>query len=152
MIFKQTLFALLVAAAAIGFGRPLPALAQPTSSAPLPPYARVGGETIKGTITSIDGKYAISVRDDRGFIDNVTLHQGTIINPTGLRLAAGQSVTIAGAAAGPTFMANQIDTPYVALAVPYGYYDNGFYPYGPFGNVAFGFGFGGPRFGFRGRF
>lgn len=29
------------------------------------------------------------VRDARGYLDNVTLHKGTIINPTGIRLEAG---------------------------------------------------------------
>src|ERR1700722_10290898 len=76
-----------------------------------PSYAG-GGETIHGTIVSIHGKYNISVHDARGFVDNVSLHDGTVINPTGLTLAPGEAVTIEGSAAGGTFVANEIDTPY----------------------------------------
>src|SRR6201996_3796357 len=100
-----TLFSAVALACAIG---PLAASAQ------TPSYANpaiAGSETIHGTIASVNGKYNISVRDDRGFIDNVTLHDGTIINPTGLTLAPGQQVTIAGTNAGRTFIANEIDTP-----------------------------------------
>jgi hypothetical protein len=124
---------------------PLAAVAQ-NDAAPAPSYASRGGETVNGTIASIDGKYNITVRDNRGYVDNVTLHDGTIINPTGLRLSPGQSVTIAGVASGHTFIANEIDTPYSTYGVPYAYYP--YYPYPAFG---VGFRFGGPRFGFRGR-
>jgi hypothetical protein len=137
-------------AGAISLFSMLPAAAQS-----VPSYASAHtDETIQGTIASVDGPYAISVRDSRGFVDSVTLHQGTIINPTGLTLAAGQSVTILGQNAGSTFSANQIDTPYTNLAlVPVypGYYG---YPYRGFGygptyslGLRFGRGFG---FGFRG--
>ncbi len=135
-----------ITAAVLLLGGPSAALAQ-NGSSPMPSYATSGGDTIRGTIASIDGKYALRVRDDRGFIDNVTLHDGTIINPTGLKLAPGQSVTIAGVPSGRTFVANEIDTPYVFYGYPYAYYP---YPYGPY---AVGLRFGGPRFGFgfRGR-
>ena len=43
-------------------------------------------DVISGSIASLDDKYEITVRDDRGFVDDVRLHQGTIINPTGLTL------------------------------------------------------------------
>jgi|SRR5580692_751337 hypothetical protein len=127
-----TLFSAVALASAIG---PLAA------SAETPSYANpmvAGTDTIHGTIASVNSKYNISVRDERGFIDNVTLHDGTIINPRGLTLAPGQAVTIDGIANGPTLIANEIDTPYV-------YYAYAGYPYwypGP----AFGLGFG-----FRGR-
>ena len=128
----------------------LPAAAQPAvAQAPLPSYATGStDETVHGTIASVNGAYDISVRDDRGFIDNVTLHQGTIINPTGLTLATGQKVTILGHANGAAFSANQIDTPYQTYAVDYSYgypsyggfgYAYGYRPY-PFYGVGFGFG------------
>jgi hypothetical protein len=127
-----TLFSAVALACAIG---PLAA------SAETPSYANpaiAGTDTIRGTIASVNSKYNISVRDERGFIDNVTLHDGTIINPTGLTLAPGQTVTIEGTANGPTLIANEIDTPYAYYAYAgYPYY------YGP----AFGLGF---RFGDRG--
>ncbi|HEX8806734.1 MAG TPA: hypothetical protein VF741_07280, partial [Candidatus Aquilonibacter sp.] len=63
---------------------------------PLPSYATKGGETIKGRISSFNGAYTMYVRDNRGFIDTVSLHQGTVINPTGIRLQPGFSVTIYG--------------------------------------------------------
>ncbi len=137
-------------AGAIGLASLAPATAQTT-----PSYAtRQTDERVEGTIAAINGPYNISVRDSRGFIDNVTLHQGTIINPTGLTLAPGQSVTILGTNQGSAFAANEIDTPYTNLAlVPlypgyYGYRGYG-YRYGPAYHVGlrFGSGFG---FGFRG--
>jgi hypothetical protein len=120
---------------------PLAALAQ-NGAPPAPSYAS-SGETINGTVASIDGKYNITVRDNRGYLDNVSLHDGTIINPTGLRLSPGQSVTIAGVTSGHTFVANEIDTPYSIYGAPFAYYP---YPYPEYG---VGFRFGGPRFGFR---
>lgn len=82
-------------------------------------------ERISGRIQSRDGKYGLEIRDDRGFISNVQMRQGTIINPTGITLQPGMSVTIYGENMGHTFLANQIDTPYrFVQAVP-------FYP-GPF--------------------
>jgi hypothetical protein len=140
-----------VFAGAVGLLSVAPALAQP-----VPSYASGSAdETIRGTVAAINGPYAISVRDARGFIDNVQLHQGTIINPTGLTLAPGQSVTILGRNDGRTFSANEIDTPYETVeAVPlypaYGYYGYPYpYGFGPSYHAGFRFGrsFG---FGFRG--
>jgi hypothetical protein len=126
--------------------------AAPASAQPLPTYATgTADETIQGTISAINGPYNISVRDSRGFIDNVGLHQGTIINPTGLTLEPGFSVTILGRNDGKAFTANEIDTPYQTLAaVPvYPVYGYSGYPYwGPSYDIGlrFGRGFG---FGFR---
>jgi hypothetical protein len=139
-----------VFAGAIGSASVAPAFAQP-----VPSYASgTSDETVRGTVAAINGPYNISVRDERGFIDNVNLHQGTIINPTGLSLAPGLAVTILGQNDGSVFSANEIDTPYPTLAAvplypPYGYYP---YPYAGFGpsyriGVRFGHHFG---FGFRG--
>jgi hypothetical protein len=109
----------------------------PSYSAPAP------GETISGHITAVTGKYTLQLRDNRGFIDNVVLHQGTIINPRGLTLAPGMQVSINGSNAGSAFQANQIDAPYTVALVPgYGYA-------APFyGSLGIGFGgWGwGPRF------
>ncbi|HEV8022830.1 MAG TPA: hypothetical protein VGP41_16260 [Candidatus Lustribacter sp.] len=133
---------------------PMAAPAPPPPAAPVevPSYARpTGDETITGRIVSFDGAYALAVRDDRGFIDNVRMRQGTIINPTGITLATGMSVTIHGVNTGSTFAANQIDTPYnsygfaypayppyAVYPYPYPYYG---YPYG-WGRVSIGIGFG----------
>lgn len=82
----------------------------------MPSYARPVApsdeETIHGRIQSFHGKFDLQVRDDRGYIDNVQMHQGTIINPTGISLQPGMSVTIYGHNEGRTFAANEIDTPY----------------------------------------
>ncbi len=95
---------------------------------------------IHGRILGFDGAYALTVRDERGFLDNVQLHQGTIINPTGLTLAPGMVVSIIGYNAGPYFAANEIDTPYVYYGgVPY-YQGHPWNYYGP--SVSFGFYFG----------
>jgi hypothetical protein len=81
-----------VFAGTIGIVSAAPAFAQP-----VPSYASgTSDETIRGTVAAINGPYNISVRDERGFVDNVNLHQGTIINPTGLSLAPGLSMTILG--------------------------------------------------------
>jgi hypothetical protein len=104
---------------------------------PLPSYATApsGDQQIRGRITAITGKYSLLVRDSRGYIDQIALHQGTIINPTGLTLQPGMQVTISGFNAGSTFAANQIDTPYtVSLVAPA-------YPY--YGAFGIGFGWGG---------
>lgn len=90
-----------------------PLLAQPS-------YA-IRQETIKGRISSFDGKYQLTVRDERGYLDRVSLRDGTIINPTGLRLVAGMTVTIVGRTAGNAFVAYEIDTPYSIQPPAYEY-------------------------------
>lgn len=108
------------------------------AAADAPSYA-TAEQTIHGRIASIDGQFSITVRDDNGYLDNVGLHHGTIINPTGLTLTPGMSVTILGYNGGSVFVANEIDTPYT-YAGPYpapvyygpGYWYPGFaYGYGP---------------------
>jgi len=78
-----------------------------------PSYAQSSNEeSVHGRIASIPGKFDLTVRDDRGYIDNVHLHPGTIITPIGLTLVAGMTVTIIGANHGKIFAANEVDTPY----------------------------------------
>jgi hypothetical protein len=100
----------------------------------LPSYARPSDqESIKGSIAGVTGKYTVRVRDEHGFVDEVQLHQGTVINPTGATLAEGMQVTVYGHTRGNVFAANEIDTPYRAVTYavpPYGPYP---YPVGPFG-------------------
>jgi hypothetical protein len=130
------------------------------SGAQTPSYARPGyasdEETIHGRIVSFAGAYTMEVRDDRGFIDHVSLRQGTIINPVGLRLVQGMSVTVLGYNRGGAFQANEIDTPYTAEypGPAYGYGYGPYYPYGPYYSpgilIAPSFGFGwGYRHGWR---
>lgn len=124
----------------------IPVAAGAQEQAPIPSYAR-HVDQIKGTISSVDGAYTLHVRDVRGYVDTVSLHQGTVINPTGIRLVPGFSVTITGHPSGRVFVADEIDTPYhftpgVAY-YPYAYYPYGYYPYpypyfGP--SIFFGFG------------
>jgi hypothetical protein len=104
----------------------------------MPSYAVRSGETIKGTISNFNGQYTMYVRDDRGYVDNVSLHQGTIINPTGIRLSPGFRVTVIGHTSGSTFVADEIDTPYRNYGYAYPYY----YPYYPYPYVGVGFGWG----------
>jgi hypothetical protein len=130
-----------VAAAAV------PAAADDQSQ-PVPSYAIPGDTSIRGTIRSVDDAYHITVRDAKGYVDNVTLHDGTVINPRGLRLSPGQSVTILGRPNGNTFDANEIDTPYQRYGYAYPVYPYAAYPY-PYGYYpAFGFGFRTRGFGF----
>lgn len=80
--------------------------------AEVPAYATPAHEqTLRGTIAGFDGKYHLRLRDERGWFDDVTLHQGTVITPRGLRLQPGMRVTIRGAADGTTFDADEIEAP-----------------------------------------
>ena len=135
----KTLRILAAALAIAACSAPLAASAQQAAAAPPagppPSYARQpanGEETIHGRIDSFDGKYHLNVRDDRGFVDSVDMHQGTVINPTGLSLQPGMAVTIMGYNRGRTFAANEIDTPYASY---------GFVPAYPY-PVSVGIGFG----------
>lgn len=114
--------------------------AQPVPGQTLPSYAQPSDEqTIKGRITAIVDAFNITVLDDNGYLDNVRLHRGTIINPTGLTLAVGMRVTILGYNGGEAFEANEIDTPYqysgeIPTPVYYGpgwWYPGYVYGYGP---------------------
>jgi opacity protein-like surface antigen len=129
------------------------ALALPLAAqaADAPSYAIPSGEdSVHGVISSFNGKYGLTVRDNRGYTDNVMMHQGTIINPTGYPLQAGMRVTIVGHADGDTFAANEIDTPVEYAAVPLGY-GYGYYPATDW-SLGFGYGrWGGFRGGFGGR-
>jgi hypothetical protein len=156
MVSRFALFlSLIVAALPVAAGAQNPDQAGAAPAA-LPSYARPVApsdeETIRGRVSAFDGKYDLKVRDDRGFIDDVRLHQGTIINPTGITLRPGMSVTINGYNRGHVFEANQIDTPYSAYGLgpyaypPYPYY--GPYPYGYYAAPGFVFA---PRFGFHWR-
>jgi hypothetical protein len=136
----RTFFAALVAA--LTLSAPLAAAAQDAPSYAQPPTAYDGGgdQQIRGRIVNFDGGYNIQVRDDKGYIDNVVLHQGTIINPTGITLAPGMVVSILGYNAGSYFGANEVDTPYTYYGgVPY-YAGRPWDYYGP--TVSLGFFFG----------
>ncbi len=96
----------------LAFGAAAPVAAQPPGQ--VPSYARPaprGAETIHGTIASVIDAYHITVNDDRGFLDNVTLQRGTVIEPRGLRLEPGMVVTISGTNAGSSFVAMDIEAP-----------------------------------------
>jgi hypothetical protein len=123
-------------AAALILAAPLAAQAQD-----VPSYAQPSGDAqIRGRVTSFDGAYSVQVRDEKGYIDNVRLHRGTIINPTGITLAPGMVVSILGYNAGPYFAANEIDTPYTFYGgVPY-YYGHPWNYYGPSFSLGFFFG------------
>jgi hypothetical protein len=126
-----------LAAAAASF-----VVATAPAAAQTPSYAVKSEQQIQGRITSIDGKYAIEVRDAHGYVDNVSLHDGTIINPTGITLEPGFRVTIYGDPRGSAFVANEIDTPYNYVPVaydPYLYPYWGYPYYGPFVGFRFGY-------------
>ncbi|MGB8204732.1 MAG: hypothetical protein WCE83_08640 [Candidatus Baltobacteraceae bacterium] len=141
---------MLAALAAAALALPAVALAQD-----VPSYADAGygnaDETVHGRVDAIDGTFDLRLDDDRGFVDHVHLHQGTIINPTGLTLAPGMSVTILGYNAGSVLEANEIDTPYTydgPAPVPVYYGPGWWYPgydygYGPSFSLALIFGGGG---------
>jgi hypothetical protein len=160
--FTSRLLTATVAAAALLV--PVCARAQSEApSGPAPSYASPSygsnEDVVRGQVVSFDGNYSLRVRDEHGYIDNVELHQGTIINPTGLKLVAGMSITVRGVNRGNVLDANQIDTPYnsyasapaypVAVVPTYGYaypvapyavYPYAVYPgYGYFGGYGYGY-------------
>ncbi|MDB5027087.1 MAG: hypothetical protein JWO66_776 [Candidatus Eremiobacteraeota bacterium] len=100
---------------------PLSALAQtvPSYAEGPGPYAN-GDENIHGRIVSFNGAYDLRVQDNKGYVDDVQLHQGTIINPTGITLQPGMVISVLGYNAGSYLAANEIDTPYTFYGgVPY---------------------------------
>jgi hypothetical protein len=130
----------IAATAALTLAAPLSARAQD-----IPSYAQQApDEQIRGYVESFDGGYNLAVRDERGFIDNVQLHDGTIINPTGVTLEPGMVVSIVGENDGDFLSANEIDTPYDVNADDGGiaYYDGRPWDYyiGPSFGLSFFFG------------
>src|ERR1700678_4001 len=112
----------------------------PPTYSDAPPPGAPDDANIHGRILSFDGAYNLQVSDEKGYVDNVQLHQGTIINPTGLTLAPGMIVSIMGYNAGSVFEANQVDTPYQFYSgYPY-YAGHPWNYYGP--SVSLGFFFG----------
>jgi hypothetical protein len=110
-----------------------------------PSYAVASQQSIKGTITGFNGQYAVFVQDEKGYTDNVQMHDGTVINPTGIRLQEGMKVTIYGYPNGSVFQAYRIDTQYPANygyqgGYGYGGYPNGGYAYGGYPNGGYGYG------------
>lgn len=114
------------------------AAAAPVLADSPPSYAR-HEDVIRGRIAELPGRYSITVRDERGYLDDIRLHQGTVINPIGLTLAQGMRVTVYGYPDGRTFAATEIDTPYRKTqyypepAYVYPYLPAYAYPYGPYG-------------------
>ena len=121
----------------------------------IPPYASAPAQSqdqqIHGRIESIDGTFNLTVRDDNGYLDNIQMRQGTIINPTGLTLSGGMVVTVIGYPSGQFFNAVEIDTPYsysgpAPTPVYYGagwWYPGFAYGYGPSFSLGIVIGFGG---------
>jgi hypothetical protein len=131
---------LLAALAALTLAAPIAAQAQVAPSYAQGPSVATTEEDVHGRVVNFDGAYSLTVRDERGFIDNVQLHQGTIINPTGLTLAPGMIVNVLGFDAGGYLAANEIDTPYtIDAGIPY--FQGHIWSYwGPSVNLAFFFG------------
>jgi hypothetical protein len=135
-------FALILPLAAAAQGVPTYAQAgaPPSYAQPGVPSYATQDQQLHGRIASFDGGYNLQVRDDHGYLDNVRLHQGTVINPTGLTLASGMIVSVNGYNQGSFFSANEIDTPYQLYGpVPY-YAGHPWYYYGP--SISLGFFFG----------
>jgi len=137
------------------------------------------GETIHGTIVSLDGTGNLALRDDRGFIDSVRLEPNVEVTPAGVQLQPGMRVTIVGANAGSVFAGEQVaaeqpqaqrpqaqapsyvnppsdpyayayPAPYPVVAYPYPVYAYPYPVYVPYGPpFSIGIGFG-PYGGFRG--
>jgi uncharacterized membrane protein YgcG len=144
---------------------------QAAAAETLPAYA-TADESIRGFVSSINGR-DLTLRDERGFLAHVVLRDGTVINPTGIQLGAGQAVTVYGHADNAVFRASEIDAsaasypvpgaavpyavePYAAYADPYDDFGFGYgygydYGYGPFFGTSLFIGFGDRGFHDRGR-
>jgi hypothetical protein len=132
--------ALAALVAALLVSAPLAAYAQIPPSYSGSGYGRAGEAQIRGRILTFDGAYDVRVRDENGYVDRIRLHQGTVINPTGLTLAPGMIVSIIGYNAGSFFAANEVDTPYT---FNYGRPYYGGHPWNYYGpGVSLGFFFG----------
>lgn len=130
--FAAALAALILATPLLAQAQDLPSYAQPAAASE--------DQQVHGRIVSFDGHYSLQVRDERGFVDNVQLHDGTIINPTGLTLEPGMVVSIDGYNDGSFLAANEVDTPYT-YDDDVAYYDG--YPWNHYGpDVSLGFFFG----------
>jgi hypothetical protein len=75
--------------------------------------------TIRGVVSAIDGKWTLTVHDDRNFIENIALHPGTVIEPTGLRLEPGMRVSVLGYQDNANFDADKILGPVNAQPTPH---------------------------------
>jgi hypothetical protein len=116
----------------------------PSYSLPPPTYAN--RPSIKGTITSFDGQWVVYMHDEKGYTDHITLHQGTVINPTGIKLLEGMKITVYGYADGPTFRADVINVAYSPYSPYYGADGNPAPAYGygyGYGGYPYGYGYGG---------
>ena len=90
--------ALVASAIALSLAVPLLASAEPD-------------RVMAGTVVDFHGKYGLVVRDARGALAEVALHQGTVIKPVGLRLERGMKVIVIGRSANEAFAASEIDAP-----------------------------------------
>ena len=108
---RTSLRSTIVRAAALGAVALLGASPLTAGADPQPSYSTGGAqpEAIQGTIYQITSRYTLTLQDDRGFIDSVTIRNGTIITPTGLSLGSGQVATILGHTDGKTFDADEVD-------------------------------------------
>jgi hypothetical protein len=125
------------------------ASAQEMPSYAMPQDGGGGSVEVHGTIAEINGTWNITVDDANGYADNVVLHQGTVINPTGITLEPGMQVTIDGYDDGGALDAQVINTPYqyggpAPAPVFYGpgwWYPGFAYGYGPAFSLTIGNGF-----------
>ena len=111
------------------------------------PWSNNGGNygpsssEISGTVSSFGG-YNMTLNGGQ----SVSLHQGTVINPTGTSIQPGMNVVVIGYQSGNTFNANEVDVNgsgnggYYNNGYPNGYngypngYNNGQYPNGYYNN------------------
>ena len=136
---------------------------RPSYALPEPTYAQK--DYIRGTLNGFDGQWIVYMHDAHGYNDHISLHQGTIINPTGTRLVEGMQVVVYGYSDHGTYQANRVDvlnwqafSPYPGYNVGYGYggyygypyyggiypgYYGGWYPYGFGLGLGLGLGWGG---------
>ena len=84
----------------------VPAYGTPWNTYPYAPARYIRAYDIQGVVTAFGG-FNMTLRIDGRYVP-VQLHQGTIINPTGLSLRPGMLVNVHGFWNGNTFFANRI--------------------------------------------
>ncbi len=122
VVFLGMLLMMLKKKIAVALASALSVLPLAVQAQEVPTYSQqlYGVDRIQGRIASFDGGYDLRVRDERGYIDRVHIHPGTIINPTGITLTPGMVVSIVGENEGDYFSGDEVDTPYTIYGgVPY---------------------------------
>jgi hypothetical protein len=100
------------AVAVCGLAGAVTAQTAPSFAQTAPSFGQaLGNETLEGVLVRFVPRtpYELGLRDDRGSLDTVRLHDKTLIFPIGLKLRLGMRIRVLGFNGGSAFTANEID-------------------------------------------